>query len=280
MINSKYLQIIGLIIFIGIIIRIDRDQLFEIIKQSNISSLIFAFIFLFLFNLIKSLRWHILVKITHLKPKIIESWKLYNIGLFFGIITPAKLGELGKIAFLKNEGVDAKVGFKLVLIDRFADIVVILFLSILGFGIVFNIDYEFVVFIIFLYMLVLFFILKSKILIQKIFSPLFISNFLLSLVLLYTFISWFFYFLWCVNIAWCVNIEVNVFVLISAFTITGIISSLPIAPAGLGTRDLSLLTLLSIYNVNHSQIVALSMLMFVSILFSTIPGALYWLLKK
>ena len=65
-------------------------------------------------------------------------------------------------------------------------------------------------------------------------------------------------------------------VLIAAFTVAGILSLLPIAPAGLGTRDAALLAILLPYGISTHQIVSLSILMFMSILLGSMIGAWYF----
>ena len=55
---------------------------------------------------------------------------------------------------------------------------------------------------------------------------------------------------------------------------------LPIAPSGLGTRDVALLTLLAPFGVQPEEAVALAMLMFASIVLSCPLGGYYWLTAK
>ena len=95
--------------------------------------------------------------------------------------------------------------------------------------------------------------------------------------ILWTMMSWSMYFLWALLIAASLQINVSIPVMISVFTITGIVSLLPIAPSGLGTRDAALLLLLTPYGVTVEQAVSLAFLMFISMMMSSTLGGYYLL---
>jgi uncharacterized membrane protein YbhN (UPF0104 family) len=233
----------------------------------------------------KALRWHAMVCATNMKPTFGNSWHLYNIGVFLATITPAKLGEFGKVVYLKKKGLPATVGIALVIVDRLADVIVISLLGIVGIGILFGKIWSLIAIALVLFVcLIALFVWKiigneRKSLFKTVIVPLLPKKKTVIIVLLYTILSWILYFGWAVQIAHSVEMNVPIPILISAFTITGILSLLPIAPAGLGTRDAALLVLLAAYGVSGSQAVALALLMFCSILVMGIPGGFCWLLE-
>ena len=192
------------------------------------------------------------------------------------------MGELGKAAYLKKAGLPAKLGIAIVIIDRLADVLVIALLGIGGAGILLGPRW------------LLFFIAMLGILsLVGLFAwrrmphthKTLIVAFLpkrktVLLILLYTIVSWILYFIWAIALAKSIAITAPILPFISVLTVTGILSLLPIAPAGLGTRDAALIALLAVYGITSSQAVALAMLMFCSILIMGIPGGLCWITQK
>ena len=284
--NSGYLRIIGVALFAWIVMSIDRQQLVFIVKEVDIYLLLFALFLQFLVYTTKALRWHTMVCATKAKPTFSDSWRLFNIGVFLATITPAKLGEFGKAAYLKRRGLPAIVGIVLVIIDRLADVAVITLLSIAGIGILFGTTWSLIAIALVLFVcLIAFFVWKiigneRKLLFKAVIVPLLPKKKTVMIVLLYTILSWILYFGWAVHIAHSVEMNIPIPILVSAFTITGILSLLPIAPAGLGTRDAALLTLLAAYGVSGSQAVALALLMFCSIIIMAIPGGICWITQR
>tara|TARA_Y100000310_G_scaffold338918_1_gene429948 strand:+ start:548 stop:1594 length:1047 start_codon:yes stop_codon:yes gene_type:complete len=280
-VNSGYLRIIGIALFIWIIVSIDQHQLMAIVLEADVPLLLLALFLQFLVYTAKTLRWHVMVRATNLQPTFGDSWRLYNIGVFLATITPAKLGELGKAAYLKKEGLPAVAGIALVFVDRLSDVLVISLLSIAGVGILFGPLWSLLAGTFFVsFCLVALFGWKCLPQERKtVMTPHLPRKKTVFLALLFTVISWILYFAWTLSLAESIALVAPLPALISALTITGILSLLPIAPAGLGTRDAALLTLLATYGVSSSQSVALALLMFCSIVVMGIPGGLCWIIQ-
>ena len=85
------------------------------------------------------------------------------------------------------------------------------------------------------------------------------------------------YFELLIIVATAIGIQLPWMVLIAALTLTGILSLVPIAPSGLGTRDAALLLFLTPYGITAEQAVSLALVMFASIIVSGIPGGIYWI---
>lgn len=275
------LKLIGIVLFLWIVSHIDRTQIFAHIRNADLFLLIPSFVLLFGIYGVKTLRWHILVKKTRLQPTLGESWRLYNIGIFLGMITPAKIGEFGRAAYLKSAGLPALRALGITLLDRSIDVIKITILSMIGLGILFGAQWFFLGTIVFLVMGMMgwtFFHSKyvpeqtRTILRETILTP---ST--CSLLITLTLLNWFLYFTWTILIARSIGITVPILTLLATFAITSIIAILPIAPSGLGTRDAALLTLLAPFGVDPSHAIALASLMFVSIVLSSGLGGWYWM---
>lgn len=270
----RILKIIGIFLFLVILVNIDREALITNLQKANVLLVAASFPLLFCMYLVKTLRWHWLaVRGGKARCTFYDSWKISLIGLFLGQITPGKIGEFGKVAYLKRAGTNTYDAIVLIIIDRTLDVIIIGIFAIIGIGILFGIGWFYLAFAA---------ALLSLFMIQH-FLPRTIT-FLFGGTLLqpigWTVVSWFIYFLWAVMLARSLGISVDPFILIAAFTVAGIISLIPIAPSGLGTRDAVLITLLQPYGVPPEQAVALAMLMFLSLIASTILGGWYFMREK
>ncbi len=285
--STKYilsgLKIIGVAIFVWILLSIDRTKLIESLSRIDPLHASLAVVSLFGVYTVKSIRWHTIVRATGMHPKFSESWRLYFIGIFLGNITPAKLGELGRAAYLKKKGLPLKIGILLSLADRAFDVGSILILSIIGLAVLGWPEWSLIILGTMIFACVIIFLLLMRkrrmrigMILMKFFLK-FVRPSLIANVTFHTIVSWVFYFLWAIFFARSLGIDISELVLVASFTITGLFSMLPIAPSGLGTRDAALIFLLAPYGVSAETAVALAMLMFLSTMLGGLLGGIYWL---
>lgn len=280
----QFLKLIGIGMFSWILWNIDRTSLLNVLRDANEIGVIAAFLILVLgMYTAKALRWHFLVRSTGLTPTFRDSWKLFHIGIFLGSITPANLGEFGRVAYLRKQGLHGGTGTAIVLLDRLADVVMMGSIGVAGIGLLFGTTaFAAAVGVAALGIIAFFALWKTS---RKLRTNIpwldFLSTLsrppLLATYVLTTVLAWTIYFAWTIVLARAVGIEADISVMVSALTLTGIISLLPISPSGLGTRDATLLFLFAPFGIPASQTVALSSLMFVLILGSGLPGLFYWL---
>lgn len=281
--SMQLLKLIGIIIFFAILRNLDSKALFATLAQVNWVLLFPAVLCVLCIYVIKAYRWHTLVRATGMHPTFKESWRLYTIGIFLGNITPGKLGELGRAVYLHKKGLPMKIGVFLSVADRAADGIVILILGAVGIGILGGVEWTLIAYAaLSLVAVVAMMILLRKRLFRMSLPvvKIFLNHMrphLIRSVVLTTLLGWMCYFLWAVLIARSLGMTTEVPVLVAAFTLTGLISMLPIAPSGLGTRDAALIFLLAPYGVQPEQAVAQALLMLTTILLMSIPGGWYWL---
>ncbi len=275
----RLFKLFGVALFLLIVSRIDRQLLLQQFETLNLTLFGASVPVLFLIYYCKTERFRSLVHTTDVILTKMEVWKIFHIGVFLAGITPAKLGELGRAAYLQSAGVQTAMAVTLSFVDRIFDVICIGLIGIASIGILFGWQWSVVTGVVALIgAQLMWWVWKATSRMQWVatLGNIFRRNALLP-VIIWTLVSWSLYFLWAILIARAVHIDVSLHVLISAFTITGIISLLPIAPSGLGTRDAALLVLLAPYGVHAEQAVSLAFLMFISIIFSGILGAWYWL---
>lgn len=273
-------KLVGILLFVWIIGRIDRTLLLSHLRGINIPSLIGVTLLIGVLYVVKTARWHALVHSAGLKPSFYESWKIYNIGIFLAILTPAKIGEMGRAAYLKNAGMHGGTALTLVLIDRIMDMIVIAAIAVAGVGVLFGEIWFAGCLIAGCTICILAYVLWKKTVKFRQTWLLFTSKLtepdMAATLLGWTLLGWTVYFVWAVLLARIIGIDVPTITLVAGFTITGIVSLLPVAPSGLGTRDAVLLAILAPYGVASEQAVALAFLMFATIIVSSVIGMGYW----
>ena len=143
--NKKYFYIIKLIITILILYflfqLLDYNKIKNAITFSDKKFLLLSVLILPFWIILRSLKWKILL--SYYWPQISFSLasKSYLGGLGPGLLTPAKLGEISRAYFLpyKNK---YKI-IKIMILDRYIELVVLLILTIPGFIYFIGIDFGF-----------------------------------------------------------------------------------------------------------------------------------------
>jgi glycosyltransferase 2 family protein len=275
----QLLKLIGIVLFLLILSRLDRGMLVAQLRAAHGTLIAIGCVFLILSFLCKALRWHTLVRRTPYQPALQESWRVYMIGVFLGAITPAKIGELGRVTFLKQRGVSTGTGLLVAIADRAYDIIVIALLASIGVGVLFGWQWTALCLLGggVLFLLVTLVAMQRKRVPLGELTRVLWSGQLQFQLFGYTILSWVLYFTWAALLARSLDIPIALPQLVSAFTVTGIVAMLPIAPSGLGTRDAALLTLLAPYGVAPAQAVALALLMFATTIALSGIGGWYWM---
>ncbi|EKE25373.1 MAG: hypothetical protein ACD_5C00188G0003 [uncultured bacterium] len=123
----KYLKCLGIILLGVLLYNIDYGLIREIFSRAETDLLIFAGLLNFLFIFVKSVRWYVIIISQKIEVSFLSAIKIYHAGSYFSIITPAKLGELIKIDFLREFcGIRHSSGFLFIIIDRVLDLIVLL----------------------------------------------------------------------------------------------------------------------------------------------------------
>ena len=301
---KNYISILGLIIFLYILLKIDIVQVLDILNKSNILYLIIA-VFLNIPNqLFKALRWNHILKSQKIYFSILESYFIYSASTYIGIITPGRVGDFIKVIYLKkNKGIKISKGFPSVFIDRLFDLYLLALLGSIGIW-RFNLIGKFSnIFIILSPIIVVApIIILNKNLIKKIALFLFkffvskkikskiSSNFEifyneinkiitsnLSLIILFTMIGNMISFTQSFLIILALDIPIDFITVMLFMSITSLISFIPISISGLGTRDSILIYLFFLVNLNSELAVSFSILIFVIIYVGVgILGLISW----
>jgi uncharacterized protein (TIRG00374 family) len=304
---KRYSFLTGLIIFILILFKLDFFKLIHVLKEINYPYLIVAFSLTPLILIIKAYRWNYLKKKQKIYYHIKDSISMYAVGLFLGVFTPGRLGDLSKIIYLKNNHCSLGKSTVSVFLDRISDLLFLLIFGCLGMFFFFSLSQNFIL----LFALSLIFILISIIVflqtnliqsfLKKIFSfvipskyqkywKLNFQDFINDLkiykfknclfIFLITVFSWLIYYGQMFFLAKSINITSISFLSLSfAVTIAGFITLLPLSILGLGTRDIVLIPIFSIFSVPYEATVSFSMLILSTLLFMSLIGFFCWIIK-
>ena len=123
---KKYSFLLGLVLFIIILSKSNLSGIFQNIKNINPFYLILASLVSFpmLFN--KALCWNYIKRQQGIKYNLKNSFLMYCSGLYIGILTPGRLGEIAKALYLKKDGYSTGKSLVSAILDRLTDFVFLL----------------------------------------------------------------------------------------------------------------------------------------------------------
>jgi uncharacterized protein (TIRG00374 family) len=129
------IRLLGVILFIVILTRVDLSSVLSVIADVNLSYLGTAIVLTIPMLVLKSWRWQSLLKMQGIAYPLRQAFPAYVGGLYLGMVTPGRLGELGRAFYLTNDrGLSLGAAFSSVVVDRLLDIYVLLLAG--GYGLI------------------------------------------------------------------------------------------------------------------------------------------------
>jgi len=305
--RSIILHLIGIIIFIIILTRINLSETLEILSNVKIHFYIIAVILLIPVFAIKAWRWNLIKKVQHMNYPVKDSILKYFTGLYVGLVTPGRVGEFVKVLYLTRDKHSFGRSLLSVFLDRLFDLAFLIIFSYLSIIVFMNFFLEqfyliSIILAVSLFAVIILFTNKKLLkkilkLIFKIFIPskykdkvrnhfyefysdtkLFNKKTLFILFIITT-ISWLIYFVQIYMLALALNINIPLIYLIASINIAGLFTLLPISISGIGTRDITLVFLFSLLGISQEFAVSLSVLMLSMFVFAAIFGLIAWSIK-
>ncbi len=135
--KTKLLPIVGIVLFIYILSRVNIQKV--ITGFSQIDPIWFAITFsLFgIQHIIKAVRWKLLIDTYGIKYPLKDALKGWMVGYSLSLITPGKVGDFGRAYYLKGK-LDTGKSLTTVMADRVTDIFVLFLLATIGISIFVN----------------------------------------------------------------------------------------------------------------------------------------------
>jgi len=301
-------RLIGLAILVFILTRIDLKATLTALKGLHWGYLLLAIAAnLPLFGL-KAWRWQEMLKMQGIRYPWRDAFLAFVAGLFLGLVTPGRVGEMSKALYLKQDrDVPVSVGFANVLMDRLFDLYTIMVLGTAGL-IWFRLLPDWALVLILagtLISLLLPVLLLSKRLaswalaivqhlpilhryyprlaaaadrFQQGLRPLLTPRLILPLLL--TQVAYLLFFEQGQLLAQAVDLPVGIVYLAVSLSVAGVITLLPISISGLGTRDAALIAMFAPLGIVAAHTMAFSTLYFLTFyIVGGVIGAIAWQIK-
>ena len=130
---KKILPIIGIILFIYIIVKIDIRNIIKEIAIANIFFIFLAFIFLFIMMAVQTYKWYFIARIQKINIPFRKAFEINIIGNFYSFVTPSKAGGIIRAEYLREHTESKNIGKGLFnfTIDKIFDLLSVIFLVIL-----------------------------------------------------------------------------------------------------------------------------------------------------
>ena len=303
----RLLPVIGIVILAYILTTIDVETIISVFFSIRPIYLFLSFLSLVPILLITDFEWQLILKKQKISVGYSYTLKNILIGYFYGFITPGGFGGYTRTLYLQNESrAPLQKCVSNIIILNTVDYITLLFIGIIG-GVLVrsrfpNLFYLTIILFIVVSSLFLLFLKKEtltsflkKILQHKTFDVLrdrlnlSIDSFFvdmpnprgLFIPFIVSFLGWILRFSEFYLISKLFFIEVPYIYFVLMVAIAGVVASLPITIYGLGTREMMLISLFSIFGIAPERIVSLSLFWFVIVwLLPSILGAIVAIKEK
>lgn len=274
--------------------QVNIEDIYRALSNANLTYIFAAFIATFGTFILRSFRWKILLD----SPKDLELQKYIStthIGYFLNNILPFRAGDLARAKLLSSNSTNIKFSFLVgsLVAEKIIDLWIIglfsIFLILFGFNNVLGL--EFSIGILLLYIITSFIIFGSNSLANKIQKQFSITkNFIDGYLLVsknkiklggISILLWFSFVAYMYTLLKSVNIDLSFQQYIGITVITSIVTSLPIAPAAIGTYHLAVIYFLNLYGIGIDQSQTAAILLHSAfLLYTIILGYIYLSFEK
>ena len=274
--------------------QVNIEDIYKALSSANKAYIFAAFTATFITFILRSLRWKILLD----SPKDIDLQKYIStthIGYFLNNILPFRAGDIARAKLLSNNSNNIKFSFLVgsLVAEKIIDLWIVglfsIFLILFGFNNVLGL--EFTIGILLLYIITSFIIFGNNFLANKIKEQFSITkNFFEGYLLVSKNkikLGGISLLLWCSFVAYMytllksLNIDLSFQQYVGITVISSIVTSLPIAPAAIGTYHLAVIYFLTLYGIeiDKSQTAAI-LLHSIFLLYTIILGYIYLSFEK
>lgn len=286
---KKLLPVIGIIIFLGILLTLDFQKIIDIFSRINPLYSFLSFFVIIPLMFLANIEWQILLKKQKIKVSFWYSIKNFLIGYFYGFVTPGAFGAYMRSIYLSEEsGAPLPKCVSNIIIYNTVEFLAMLSVGAIGAIFLSSIFpylfYIIVIMIIIVISLFLFFFKnkRSKVLFTKIVQSRIFATFKDKIVdsiesfhedlpkfkdVILPFgisiFGWAIKYTMIFFIAKLFFIEIPFIYFMMIMAISDVIASIPISIYGIGTREISLITMFKIWNIENENIVSLSLFLFV-----------------
>jgi glycosyltransferase 2 family protein len=299
---KKWFPLIGILIFIYILIKIDLLEVLGEIKNANLMFIFIALLFVFIMFFIQTFKWFSIAVFQDIKMPFLDAVKINLITNFYGFVTPSKLGTIVRAEYLKKYTGNYGKGLCNFTLDKILDIASVIFLAIL-FSFMFKDKLNlpigiFVLFFLCFILVSLFFMSKNRSkFILKIFYRRFVPEKMKDtakvtfnsfydhipqkryfiLFFLLNLINWVNLYLITYFVGRSLGIELSFIYYLAILPITTLVTLIPITINGLGTQEATMISLFSLFGIESTKVFSMSIInLLIGILASLIGIFFIW----
>ena len=274
--------------------QVNLEDINRAISNSNFYYILIALLTTYITFILRSIRWKILLD-SPSNLKLNKYISTTHIGYFLNNILPFRAGDLGRAKLLSNHSNQIRFSFLLgsLVAEKIIDLWMIGFFSIylIFFGFNDVLGLKFSIGILLLYIITSLIIFGNNSVVNNIQNKFSITkNFVDGYLLvsknklklgIVSLLLWSSFVVYMVALLKSINIHLSFEQYIGITIITGIVTSLPIAPAAIGTYHLAVIYFLSLYGIGIEQSQTAAILLHsIFLLYTIILGYIYLSFEK
>ena len=274
--------------------QVNLEDINRVISNSNFYYIIIALLTTYITFVLRSIRWKILLD-SPSNLKLNKYISTTHIGYFLNNILPFRAGDLGRAKLLSNYSNQIRFSFLLgsLVAEKIIDLWMIGFFSIylifFGFNDVLGLTFSLGILLLYIITSLIIFgnnSIANKIQNQFSITKNFVDGYLLvsknKLKLgIVSILLWCSFVVYMVALLKSINIHLSFEQYIGITIITGIVTSLPIAPAAIGTYHLAVIYFLTLYGIDIEQSQTAAILLHsIFLLYTIILGYIYLSFEK
>lgn len=297
-------KLVGISLFIFIVLTIDRTELLNILSKADIGLLaVTALMSVTMLNTFKALRWHCILRWIGIDYTYLQTYITYQASIFIGMLTPGRMGEMFRSVYLKTDhGTPISTGIASTGTDRMFDMFGLLTLA--GVSLAVNPGYGegrwaslyFFGSVIILFILLLLFLRVSEVRLRRL--RLFKSGFMGALLADFnhqvgsltpgrfliqafnTIMPIIIFPIQCSLLAKAVGFDIDPLTAGGIAAVASLVAVIPITVYGLGTREASVIALMSMLGYSETEAFTFSLLIFFNFwIVGALWGLIFWLIK-
>jgi glycosyltransferase 2 family protein len=131
--SSRKLSVVGILLFILILSRIDVPGTLGMIARVNPAYIFLCWVTVACEVLLRSLRWRLLVKQFAKGYTVKDGVQTMLMGVAFGAVTPGRVGDIIKAFDVRDRGIETKKALSIEILDRLLDLFYLLISAAAGY---------------------------------------------------------------------------------------------------------------------------------------------------